>query len=290
MDGLHFTIPPMPQLLTVGHSVWRPGDQHVHRIFPVFDMLLVVRGMLYMTEDGHAFELGPGHFLTLEPNRPHYGHKPCEEETDIYWLHFTHSSGVRLVRSEQVSWGALQRSGTDFDTTPAERSLIIPKYTVLDPSPLLPVLREMVELHRSLRLQDEAMLHALSARFLAQLQTAAAGTAKLSGSRLLSERAAAYLRSRQFEPYRAKELEEALHFDIDYITRCLKKHTGLTPLQYDLHVKLEEAKRLLSQTDEPVAVIAGRVGIPDDNYFVRLFRAKLGLTPGAYRKRQRGFI
>jgi AraC-like DNA-binding protein len=289
MDCLQITIPPLPQLLTVGHSVWQPGNQHFARTFPVYDMLLVVRGTFYITEEGRSYELGAQQWLALEPNRLHVGHKPCSEETEIYWVHMTHPLPARPVASEQVPWGAPQRTGTDQDVTPTERTLVIPKWATVDTKPLLPVLGEMVELHRSLRLKDGAELAALSLRLLSLLQQEAARSTKPSASRLLSERAAAYIESRRFEPFQAKELEAALHFDFDYITRCLKRHTGLTPLQYALHLKLEEAKRLLGQTDEPVPVIAERIGIPDYNYFVRVFRAKLGQTPGAYRQWKRGY-
>lgn len=289
MDCLQLKIPPLPQLITVGHSVWKAGAQHFRRSFQVYDMLLVLQGALFITEDDVPYEIGPGQWLALEPGRTHFGHRPCEEDTEIYWVHYAHPIPAQRMESGDVPWTALLQAGTDQDEQPAERTIIIPKRGALDVKPLVPVLQEMVELHRRPFVQNAAPQLALSIRFLALLQQAAAGSSKPTRSRLVSDRTAAYLEGRKFEPFRAAELEDALHFDFDYITRCLKRHTGLTPLQYSLHLKLEEAKRLLAHSDDSVPAIAEAVGIPDYNYFIRVFRSKLGLTPGAYRQSHRGF-
>ncbi|KIL38151.1 hypothetical protein SD70_28370 [Gordoniibacillus kamchatkensis] len=290
MDCLQLTVPPLPQLITVGHSVWKAGAQHFRRNFQVYDMLLVVRGALFMTEDDTLYDIGAGQWLVLEPGRTHFGHRPCGEDTEIYWIHYAHPVPARRVASGDVPWTALLQAGTDRDEQPAVRTLVIPKWGTIDVKPLVPILQEMVELHRKPSVQNAVPELALSIRFLALLQQAAARSSKPAGSRLVSDRTAAFLESRRFEPFRAAELEDALHFDFDYITRCLKRHTGLTPLQYSLHLKLEEAKRRLAHSDEPVPAIAEAVGFTDYNYFIRVFRSKLGLTPGAYRQAHRGFV
>lgn len=290
MDCLQLTFPPLPQLLTVGHALWKPGMQHFRRKFQAYDMLLVLKGALYMAEDNVPYEIGAGQWLALEPGHTHFGHRPCQDETEIYWVHYAHPIPAKRVTSGEVPWTSLLPAGTDQDEQPPERTLVIPKWASLDARPLVPVLQQMVELHRRPMMQNAAQELALSIRFLALLQQAAAGSAEPSRSRLVSDRTAAYLDDRKFEPFRAKELEAALHFDFDYITRCLKRHTGLTPLQYSLHLKLEEAKRRLAYTDEHVPAIAEAVGIPDYNYFIRVFRSKLGLTPGAYRETNKGYV
>lgn len=74
---LEFAIPPLPQFVTVGHAVWSPGDRHFARTFGVYDLLLVKRGTLYMTEQDKEYAVGPGKLLVLEAGLPHAGHRPC---------------------------------------------------------------------------------------------------------------------------------------------------------------------------------------------------------------------
>lgn len=48
--------------------------------------------------------------------------------------------------------------------------------------------------------------------------------------------------------------------------------------------RVEAAKKLLLQGNSPISEIAERVGISDYNYFTKVFRAAVGVTPSAFRK------
>jgi transcriptional regulator GlxA family with amidase domain len=61
--------------------------------------------------------------------------------------------------------------------------------------------------------------------------------------------------------------------------------TGLAPLEYVQRLRVEDAKRRLERTDDPIDDVAWRVGYEDPAFFRRLFRRTVGMAPGAYRKR-----
>jgi len=61
--------------------------------------------------------------------------------------------------------------------------------------------------------------------------------------------------------------------------------TGMAPLEYVHHVRLEEAKAMLESGALPVEAIAMDVGYSDASFFSRLFRRKVGLSPAQYRQR-----
>jgi len=63
--------------------------------------------------------------------------------------------------------------------------------------------------------------------------------------------------------------------------------TGIAPIAYVQRLRIEDAKRRLERTDEPVDDISWRVGYEDPAFFRRLFKRTTGLAPGAYRKRFR---
>ena len=63
--------------------------------------------------------------------------------------------------------------------------------------------------------------------------------------------------------------------------------TGVAPLTYVQRLRIEDAKRRLEQTADPVDEISWRVGYEDPAFFRRLFKRTTGLAPGAYRKRFR---
>jgi len=64
-------------------------------------------------------------------------------------------------------------------------------------------------------------------------------------------------------------------------------HTGLSPYQYLLQVRLARARNLLAETDLSVKEIAMQTGFVDEHYFSRLFHQKLNCTPTKWRSRSR---
>ena len=67
--------------------------------------------------------------------------------------------------------------------------------------------------------------------------------------------------------------------------RRFKDATNQTPIQYLQNLRIERAKHLLESSKEPFDRITQHVGYEDGNSFRRMFKDKVGLTPGAYRKR-----
>ena len=61
--------------------------------------------------------------------------------------------------------------------------------------------------------------------------------------------------------------------------------TGMGPLDYVHHLRLEEAKQMLESGDASVESIAFEVGYRDASFFNRLFRRKVMLSPTQYRRR-----
>lgn len=285
---LEFAIPPLPQFVTAGHAVWKPGDQHFSRTFGVYDLLVVTKGMLYMTEEQTEYEISPGKMLILEAGRTHYGHRACSEHTEIYWVHFIHGQSAKHIRREDIPWASLLSKGTTEDEEPSsQQRMYLPKFASVDVQTVEPMLRGLNDTHNRLNGENALQLHLLQARLFAVLQADCVRTNEPEPSVRLAQAAAAYLNEHWREPFERAALEEALHFQSSYIARCMKRHIGKTPLQYVLHLRLEEAKKLLGGTVLGISEIAERVGIRDSNYMTRLFTAKLGMTPGAYRQKLR---
>lgn len=67
--------------------------------------------------------------------------------------------------------------------------------------------------------------------------------------------------------------------------RRFRAATGYTPMEYVQTMRLEEAKHLLETTERAVETIAVEVGYEDSNFFRRLFKRVVGITPARYRQR-----
>jgi len=280
---LELDFPPLPQLITVGHSIWSPGMTHLRRNFEVYDAIFVRSGTFYICEDGDEHAVAGGESIVLEPGKTHWGHRPVEEATEIYWVHFAHAPPRRAVARESIPWHRAVEPGTDHHREPVRQQLYLPKRGTVPMEPLVPLLDEMVRLHRSLTLQSALRLQAKLGELLVRLQPERGDSGSARTLRIC-DAVARYLQERLGEPFDAGRMERELHFHFDYLARCLKRHTGMSPLQYVHHLQVEQAKELLLRTDLPVQAVGERVGQPNGAYFARLFRRLVGVTPAAYRR------
>lgn len=118
MSFLEFTVPPFPVFIAAGEGVFKKGETHVRRVFPVFDLLYVKEGVLYITEDENAFSVEAGEYILLSPGLEHYGTKGSEETTSYSWLHFE-GAAYEVTETTGNNWSELRRKKGALKSRPA---------------------------------------------------------------------------------------------------------------------------------------------------------------------------
>ncbi len=68
------------------------------------------------------------------------------------------------------------------------------------------------------------------------------------------------------------------------VSRHFREAFGITPKQYQLQVRLDEARRLLGDPRQTVTAVAMETGFSSSQHFATRFRAAFGCTPSAYRR------
>lgn len=71
------------------------------------------------------------------------------------------------------------------------------------------------------------------------------------------------------------------------LRRKITAEVGLPPKAFQLRVRMDHAKELLTMTDDKIEIIASRVGFDDPFYFSRLFHERENCTPREFRVRYR---
>ena len=83
-----------------------------------------------------------------------------------------------------------------------------------------------------------------------------------------------------------EDIAEKLHVTPRYLSDALKVETGKTAKEW-IHLELlDAAKELLLASDATVSEIAYKLGFEYPNYFARLFKKKIGMTPTEYRNQK----
>jgi len=86
-----------------------------------------------------------------------------------------------------------------------------------------------------------------------------------------------------------KDVASVANVSASHLAHLLRTHVGASFVRYLTALRMEEAKRLLTETDLKVATVAGQAGYDDPTYFYRVFRRETGMTPIVYRRRARLF-
>lgn len=104
----------------------------------------------------------------------------------------------------------------------------------------------------------------------------------IAGMGSTSQRIAGALRTLrdQFDqPLSIPDVARACGMSVSSFHDHFKRATGLTPLQYQKHLRLREARRLLMSTDIDVASAGFKVGYADASHFNREYKRMFGEPP-----------
>ncbi len=93
-----------------------------------------------------------------------------------------------------------------------------------------------------------------------------------------------YLSENFHETITLEMLSKEVSLSTFRISHLVKEQTGKTVLQHIHHLRIQEAQRLLEQSEMSCTDIAYESGFGDQSYFIKQFRKWMGITPARYRK------
>ena len=88
------------------------------------------------------------------------------------------------------------------------------------------------------------------------------------------------------EDFNLDRLSEQAGLSRFYFNRLFKSAMGVSPSTYFITLRINEAKRLLRETERSVEDIGFDVGYSTPSHFAQLFRKATGLTPRDYRRKR----
>ena len=82
------------------------------------------------------------------------------------------------------------------------------------------------------------------------------------------------------------QLASACRLSAGHFSRAFKLTVGYPPHQWLLHQRVERAKQLILNTDQPLCAIALDTGFADQSHFTRVFSQRVKASPAAWRRDQ----
>jgi AraC family transcriptional activator of pobA len=119
---------------------------------------------------------------------------------------------------------------------------------------------------------------------LARLARDVVADLRRSGEPLLAE-VFAVIDQRHGEALSLRDVAGELGISPGHLTTVVRRRTGRTVQEWIIERRMAEARKLLAETNLPVAEVARRVGVSDPGYFSRLFGRAHGTSPRKWRGR-----
>lgn len=270
-----------PMIIKGNITTYKRGQRHPNRHnLGFFDVIIMKEGTFHLGEGNDRWELNPGEFLILEPNKHHFALGPCIEGTTFYWFHFQTNN----------KWCAQKEQKKLEPDDPVPKLHYYSEYNTIH-LPKYQKLANPIELYKILDLLLESTVKIRSLAFwetqqifMQVLQRLEDEQHNQSSTLQLAERIEMYLKQNYKEPITNKTLASHFHVHENYLARCMKKTFNCTPLEYLANYRIEQGRLQLLKTDWPLHMISEEVGFSRLSYFSQCFKKKFGVSPYQYRK------
>jgi AraC-like DNA-binding protein len=239
--------------------------RHADRVMPVHELIAVQSGTLPIAEDERRFLVRRGQWVLLQAGRRHYGYDDLGPDTWFYWVCF----GYGPPDPETVEFAVLR----GVQTGPVAR-----------PDRLRTLFEHLLEDQEAGILTLPAARGFLSL-ILAEILLQPAGADGERGAADLATRAAGLIADHLTDPeLSTARIADALVCNADYLGRAFRVAFAETPTDHIHRLRIDRARMLFRSTDRSIERVAAEVGFSDDRYFRRIFKRRVGLTPGQFRR------
>ncbi len=126
--------------------------------------------------------------------------------------------------------------------------------------------------------------------FISKIQTACRNVAQNKEKQYISsvEKAKAYITESYNKDISLDDVSREVDISPYYFSKLFKEETGENFIEYLTGIRIEKAKQLLAGSGLSMKEICAEVGYSDPNYFSRIFKKNVGVTPTEFKEEMTG--
>ena len=253
---LHFNLNAPVEMLWFGEFVSpERGWRHLTRQLFEYEMMIVTSGELYIADEEREYHVKAGEYLIMSPTRHQHGTRVCK--CRFYWMHFR--------------------------CTALPASISLPPQGKVHDEENIGALAAMLLSSEAEEARSVRSVY-LATQILLELARGNAQT-KSTPPSSVTENVRNYVTYHRFSQLRVSDIAAALGYHEKYLSALFHKEAGMTIKAYIDGRRLEEAKRLLIETDYTVSQIAYYLNFLSPHNFARFFKVHTGMTAGEYRSK-----
>lgn len=231
-----------------GQFISRGEWVHPKRVEKTYEIILVLSGKVYITEDDENFLLEKNDVLILSPGKEHFGYR-TSKDVSFFWLHFFWDA--------KLSENYFRFSDT-AQLVSLFRMLLHSKNTPFYPSSSVEYLTKLI-------------INEIS--FLSK---------KVEKSDNAAYKAAEYVTSNLRLRLTVLDVAEHLGYNPDYLCRLFNRVFGTNLKKFIADETVKRAKSILNEGGKTPGKAAEELGFENENLFSKFFKYHEGVTPSQY--------
>lgn len=247
---------------------------HIARNLSDFELIVMTEGELYIAADDKQYTVHEGEYILMDPPCRQYGYKPSK--CTFYWTHFAYNNWQN---------NPIVHNKTTVET--ADNAVVLPTLAKIPRiDRLIVLLKQLQDCDRKYhnRNLNNYSLTTIICELYSQLYLSTNHIAVKREQMQLYTDIVDYISWRIHENIKVSEIAAYFEYNEKYLTTFFKKVSG-TPLKtYILNRKMELAKALLTDSNQPIAQIGYDLGFTDNHNFSSAFKKITGQSPSEYRE------
>ena len=232
-----------------------------------YQILYVAAGKAHFYIGGEDKVVTAGHMVLYQPKEEQHYEYFGADKPEVYWVHFTGGDVRNTLRHYDIPLN----DHVFYCGTPSTYVLLF---------------KQMIEELQTCRVGYEELLEMCFRELLLVIQRTRLEKPSIVSTQVQEEMAFArqYFHEHYNEPINIEDFAQSRHMSISLFMRNFKKVYEISPKQYILNLRMNNAQSLLETTDYTVSEIAAIVGYDNPLYFSRLYHKQKGQAPTDYRK------
>ncbi len=245
-------------------------DPKVGRTLYEYQLIYVTKGEgVFQSEHCAPLQVCAGNIIMLFPNEWHT-YRPNEKSGwEVYWVGFNGSNIDRLLDN-----GFFSKTQPVLDIGFNES--------------LIGLYRQGIEVANYQRTAFQPMLAGIVQQMIGSVFYIDKNNSFRDKDVVIKiDHARALIRENIATDKTLEEIASQLNMSYSWFRRLFKQYTGFAPAQYQLEIKIQKAKELLTSTAMPIKEIAYELNFETTGYFITFFKSKIGVSPNVYRDKVR---
>lgn len=263
----YFATPSFPAkrlfyyVLCVGNYICSTGYQVKRERYPSILIMQILEGTCFVRQGNRTALAQEGDTILLNCYEPH--EYSAQKPLKMMWMHFDGGQSIELCETIQKERGFV------FSNTDTEQ--------------LKKDLDEILSVLRSDHPLSEASVSCIIYNFLCRFLLAFSDENTTVESRLI-EKSLLFLREHYHSDLTVDDIAKQAAVSASHFSRIFRKAVGASPYEYLITLRLNQAKKLLRQTDLSIDAIAEKTGFHSTANFTALFHRRVGVSPSKFRR------